>query len=128
MRRDAGLTQQRSAVRLVATDLDGTLRRRDGSVAERSVHALARVRESGLVVVLVTGRPAHTLREAARAAGVSGLGICSNGSVVYDLDRDAMIRHTPVGVEVAKQRIRALRESVPGVWFAFIREGAFSCE
>ena len=115
-------------MRLVATDLDGTLLRGDGSVSDRTVRALARVQETGRVIVLVTGRPPHTLRRAAHAAGLSGLAICSNGAVVYDLDRDEVIRHTPVGADAARRLVRALRATMPGICFAFIREATFSCE
>ena len=43
--------------RLLATDLDGTLLRPDGSVSERTVTALSRAREVGFPVLFVTGRP-----------------------------------------------------------------------
>ena len=115
-------------LRLVATDLDGTLVRADGSVSERTRRALRQVREAGLVVVLVTGRPPHSLRLLAHAAGVSGLAVCSNGAIVYDLDRDEIVRHTLLGVDAAARLVRALRKAVPEVCFAFVRGPAFACE
>jgi HAD superfamily hydrolase (TIGR01484 family) len=42
---------------LVATDLDGTLLRSDGSVGARTVAALEALDERGVLVVFVTGRP-----------------------------------------------------------------------
>jgi HAD superfamily hydrolase (TIGR01484 family) len=115
-------------LRLVATDLDGTLLRADGSVSARTRRVLRQVSESGLTVVLVSARPIHTLRQFAHAAGVAGLAICSNGATVYDLDRDVAVRHTPLGSETARHLIQALREALPGVCFAFVREAHFACE
>jgi len=114
--------------RLLATDLDGTLLRTDGTVSERTRRALDDALASGVVVVLVTGRPPHTLKKAAQAAGLSGLAVCSNGAIVYDLDRDEIVRHTPLPVESARGVILALRDAVPDVCFAFVRGTRFACE
>ena len=40
---------------LVATDLDGTIVRGDGTISERTVAAFARVEAAGALFVLVTG-------------------------------------------------------------------------
>ena len=44
-------------IRLIATDLDGTLLRPDGTISERTVTTLRQVREMGVIVVLVSSRP-----------------------------------------------------------------------
>jgi hypothetical protein len=44
-----------SPIRLVATDLDGTLLRDDKTISTRTIAALRRVREAGMALVLVTG-------------------------------------------------------------------------
>ena len=46
-------------LRLIATDLDGTLLRDDKSVSPRTVAALAAAEEAGVEVFFVTGRPAR---------------------------------------------------------------------
>ena len=43
--------------RLIATDLDGTLLRSDGTIDPRTRRAMARVEASGIPVVLCTARP-----------------------------------------------------------------------
>ncbi|HTC69865.1 MAG TPA: HAD hydrolase family protein, partial [Acidothermaceae bacterium] len=43
--------------RLVATDLDGTIIRSDGTISARTVKALAAAENAGATIVLVTGRP-----------------------------------------------------------------------
>lgn len=43
-------------IKLVALDLDDTLLRDDGTVSERTVTALRKVREKGIMTVIATGR------------------------------------------------------------------------
>ena len=116
------------SVRLVASDLDGTLLRRDGTISERTRDVLQRVRAAGMVVVLVSARAPDTLVPLADAAGVSGLAICCNGALVYDLDRDAIVRHTTLAVDAVRQLVQPLREQLPGVCFSFRRESVYACE
>ena len=52
-----------SRPRLVATDLDGTLLRSDGSVSERTRAVWAAADEAGIETVLVTARPPRWLHD-----------------------------------------------------------------
>ena len=49
--------------RLIATDLDGTLLKDDGTVSPRTRAALARAAALGIAIVLVTGRPPRWVRD-----------------------------------------------------------------
>ncbi|HYH34044.1 MAG TPA: HAD family hydrolase, partial [Nocardioides sp.] len=71
--------------RLVATDLDGTLLRSDGTVSERSREVLAALDRRGVPVVIVTGRPMRWLGDLLPIVGGHGLAIVSNGAAVYDV-------------------------------------------
>ncbi len=44
-------------MRLLATDLDGTLLHDDGTISSRTCQAIARAEAAGIAVVLVTARP-----------------------------------------------------------------------
>jgi hydroxymethylpyrimidine pyrophosphatase-like HAD family hydrolase len=70
-------------ISLIATDLDGTLLRSDGTISARTRAALAAAEHAGLAVVSVTARPPRRVRGIAAAVGLSGLAICSTGAVVY---------------------------------------------
>lgn len=106
-------------VKLVATDLDGTLLRSDGTISERTRHCIERVRSAGVAVVLVTARPPRTLKALAGELGLpAGLALCCNGAMVYDLERDEIAEHSPLRSEVAADIIAALRRTEPGVRFA----------
>jgi hypothetical protein len=119
-------------VRLLATDLDGTVLRSDGSVSDRTVAALQAAEDRGVMVVVATGRPPRWMRPIAEALGHTGLAVCSNGAVVYDLHTDQVLEHIPISREVVLAVAAAVRAAVPEVAFAietrdtgFARETAY---
>lgn len=124
----AGAAAEQAHLRMIASDLDGTLLRRDGTISAYTHAVLRQVRAYGVVFVLVTARPPRVAREIAARLDVDGLAICCNGALVYDLDAGRIVRHAPLAAEVASRIVTALRVSVPGVCFAIERELGFSCE
>ncbi|MDX3096576.1 HAD hydrolase family protein [Streptomyces sp. ME19-03-3] len=104
--------------RLVATDLDGTLLRDDGTLSARTLDALRTTTGAGAQVVLVTARPPRYLDALAAATGLTGTAVCSNGAIVYDIGRRTVARSTPLAVPVARAVTAALQDAAPGVGFA----------
>ena len=86
--------------RFVATDLDGTIIPWDGVISDRTVRALQAVEALGVPVVFVTGRPPRWMAEIAERTGHTGLAICANGALVYDLHSEKVVDHFPLSVEV----------------------------
>jgi Cof subfamily protein (haloacid dehalogenase superfamily) len=115
-------------VRLVASDLDGTLLLPDETVSERTRAALAAARAAGITVVLVSGRPPRSLGPIAERIGVGGVAICANGAIVWDLDTGTMLDSTPLAAELATRLVHGLREAIPGALFAVELEGSFGRE
>jgi Cof subfamily protein (haloacid dehalogenase superfamily) len=109
---------ERSRVRLLATDLDGTLLRDDLTLSLRTREALRRARSMGVPSVPVTARPPRRVRALSERVGLSGQVICANGALIYDLDRDAVVRQARLAAKATHALIAALRESAPGVAFA----------
>lgn len=106
-------------MRLVATDLDGTLLRSDRTISDRSAEALAQVRADGGHVVLVTGRPVRWLSTVyAQLRTPLPLAVCANGAVVYDPEADAILRTDPLAPQRLAEVCARLRDDVPGVAFA----------
>uniref|UniRef100_UPI0031D28DFD HAD family hydrolase n=1 Tax=Saccharothrix mutabilis TaxID=33921 RepID=UPI0031D28DFD len=77
--------------RLIASDVDGTLLGPDERVSPRTAAAVRRAGAAGVPLVLVTGRPPRWLHEVARAAGTTGLAVCANGAVLYDIGADRVL-------------------------------------
>ncbi len=63
-----------ASIRLVVSDIDGTLVRNDKSLSERTLQAVARARAAGIGFTLVSARPAERPGRAGGAAGARGRG------------------------------------------------------
>ena len=115
-------------IRLVASDLDGTLLLPDETVSERTRAALAAAKAAGVTVVLVSGRQPRSLGPIAERIGVGGIAICANGALIWDLDAGTILDATPLAAELAARLVHALRDAIPGVLFAVELEGGFGRE
>ncbi|MQY12545.1 Pyridoxal phosphate phosphatase YbhA [Streptomyces sp. RB5] len=103
---------------LIATDLDGTLLRRDGSVSPRTLAALRRARAHGTRIVVVTARPPRYVDALAEATGLTGLAVCSNGALVYDLESRTVRDSRALAPPTARRVADALDTALPGIAFA----------
>ncbi|MBO9522724.1 MAG: HAD family phosphatase [Nocardioidaceae bacterium] len=105
-------------VRLVATDLDGTLLHSDGTLTPRTRAALVAAEERGLDVVFVTGRPLRWAEELFEHVGGHGYAIVSNGALIWDVAGAAPYLERPIAVDVLHTVTERLRTAVPGSRFA----------
>jgi Cof subfamily protein (haloacid dehalogenase superfamily) len=104
-------------VRMLGTDLDGTLLQTDGTVSARTKAALARAGAEGLLVVFATGRPPRWLYDVANATGHTGIAVAANGAVLFDLATDQVIAEHLLSVELLADVTSALRVKFPQVVF-----------
>jgi len=114
--------------RVVATDLDGTVYRSDGTMSVRTRRALARVEKAGAVVVFVTGRPPRWLSAVAEETGHRGLAIAANGAYVVDLHTGRIAEEHLLEVAAARELVTRLRAAIPGLRFAVERGSGFGHE
>lgn len=114
--------------RLVATDLDGTALRSDGTVSPRTAAAFALVESAGAMLVFVTGRPPRWMHPVAAAVRHRGLAICANGALVYDLHTERIVKSHLIAPEVLEEVVTRLREKVPELAFSAEYEGGFAHE
>jgi len=103
---------------VVATDLDGTIVRSDGTISPRTRDALGLATAAGATVVIVTGRPPRWMHDIAVQTGHRGLAVCANGALVYDLETETIVETHPLGVDVARSLVESLRAEIPGLGFA----------
>ena len=104
--------------RLIATDLDGTLLRSDGTLSHRTAAVLAAVEEVGIEVVFVTARPPRWLDDLASAVGGHGTAICANGAFVYDVAARRVLSSSGFEHALVRAIVADLRHAVPDVAFA----------
>jgi hydroxymethylpyrimidine pyrophosphatase-like HAD family hydrolase len=106
-------------VRLVASDLDGTLLAPGGRLTERTVAALAAAAAAGIHVVPATGRSWRTaLPRLAPAPGLRWL-VCSNGALLYDRDAGSVSAHHPIAATSLPRVVASLRAGLPDVSFGW---------
>ena len=80
---------------MVVTDMDGTLLDEGGTrVSARNMAALRRAEEAGARVVIATGRPIWWLGPVIEA-GFTGIAVCMNGAVTYDIAAGEIIAGQP---------------------------------
>ena len=115
-------------LRLVATDLDGTLLHTDGTVTERTRAALTALEERGVTVVFVTGRPMRWMDTLWHHVGDHGLAICSNGGIVYDVAAQVVREARTIPAAVVLEVAERMRAGVPGTTFAVERTIGFAKE
>jgi hydroxymethylpyrimidine pyrophosphatase-like HAD family hydrolase len=106
-------------VRLIATDLDGTFLRHDGTPHPRVLDALAKVLDAGIHVAFVTGRPTRWLTPVIEASGHRGTAVCSNGAVIVDLHEERVLEVDPLPPAQAAEAIHRLRRLDPDTAFGF---------
>jgi Cof subfamily protein (haloacid dehalogenase superfamily) len=115
-------------VRVVASDLDGTLLRSDGTVSDRTRRALDAVWSAGVMTVFVTARPPRWLDHLAEHVGEHGIVICGNGAFVYDVPRRDVVAEHPFDPGHLLDLVRDLRGAVPGIGFAAERSDGMGRE
>jgi Cof subfamily protein (haloacid dehalogenase superfamily) len=104
-----------SPFQLVASDIDGTLIRTDGTLSPRTIEVLDAL---PVPFVVVTGRPVRWLRQLFDQMAAPVPAICANGAVIYDAERDEVLRADPLPVELLLDVAKRLREAVPDVALA----------
>ncbi|HHU37960.1 MAG TPA: HAD family phosphatase [Propionibacterium sp.] len=109
-------------IRLIATDLDGTLLDPTGRISATDAQALLDAAAAGVVVVVATGRPLRWLRCLAPIADADPLVVASNGAAVYDLHHDRVLLQHPLDPELIGEIAEELAAQVPGLMFA-VEEG-----
>jgi Cof subfamily protein (haloacid dehalogenase superfamily) len=103
-----------SPIRLLISDVDGTLVRNDKSLADATIAAVGKASAAGLPVTLISARPPTGMYWIADALDLDGPFGAFNGGVLFRRDRTVIARH---GLE------REVAETV----LAMIREAGITC-
>src|SRR4051794_40176691 len=96
------------AYRLVALDLDGTLRDRAAPPPPANAAAIAPCTAAGAPVLLATGKLFVPVRAIVEALGLTGPQILNNGAVVINAADGAVLRVRPLPGAAAPAVVQAL--------------------
>lgn len=116
------------SIRLIASDLDGTLLGEDGWLTDRTVAVLRAADAAGIEVVAATGRSHRTAVPRLEGAGVVRTAICSNGATVFDLEDDRAVLQRLMVDEVVGRVLEALRAAHPEASFGWETPDGFGWE
>lgn len=96
--------------RVIALDLDGTLLTPKKTLLPSSIEALARAREAGYQLIIVTGRHHVAIHPFYQALALDTPAICCNGTYLYDYHAKTVLEADPMPVIKALQLIEMLNE------------------
>jgi Cof subfamily protein (haloacid dehalogenase superfamily) len=117
-----------TAVRMVASDIDGTLLRSDGTISDRTRTAITAAAGAGLLISFVTGRPPRWLDEIAEATGHTGVAVGANGAVLYDLAAEQIVSCHYLQPHALSTITSEVRTAFPQVQFAVEYGHGFAAE
>ena len=70
--------------KIVFVDIDGTLRNDNQEITTRTKHAIKKITDRGVLVIIASGRPRKYTENISRETNASRYIIISNGSGIYD--------------------------------------------
>ncbi len=103
---------------MIATDIDGTMLRSDGTLSPRVQAALHRAWDAGVHVVPATGRPLMVTYDVIDALELHHYWVFANGAITRHLERDELVRGFWMDPFVAQGLVIELRAAIPGAGFA----------
>ena len=116
-----GLPAAAASVRLIASDLDGTLLHHHQQVTPRTAAAIAAAFDAGLLVVAATGRQYPQLPEPVLDCGIRYV-VASNGAIGVDLADRSVLFEELLAPEVAAAIVAHLTTELEGVRFSAVRD------
>ncbi len=108
-------------IRLVASDLDGTLLTSAEAISPRTAEAIGRAVAADLRVVAATGRQITQLPASLAASGVTHA-VGSNGAIGADLTSGEVLFETMLTPEAAAGIVAHLTAELEGVRFSAVRD------
>ncbi len=79
------------SIRLIATDLDGTLLNNESALSDYTQEVLHRAAASGMTIAVATGRAFYAMPDCITQNGDIRYAVTSNGSAVYDLQNGTLL-------------------------------------
>lgn len=73
-------------IKIIATDLDGTLLSSTGEISEKNIEAIRKAQKAGIEVVVATGRSYASASIPLKKAALNCPIICVNGAELYSVD------------------------------------------
>lgn len=108
--------QKRPDIKLIASDMDGTLLNSNGQISEYNLKMIKKAQEKGIVFAICTGRFPENASQIALDAGLSCPVISLNGAVVELLPNEQRIHEVYLKSEATKQIFDTLEDLGEGYY------------
>jgi Cof subfamily protein (haloacid dehalogenase superfamily) len=102
-------------IRVLLSDVDGTLVRKDKTLTDRTVRAVRDLHDAGIEFALTSGRPPRGMAMLVEPLALRGPLAGFNGGLVVEPDLDVLEEHA-IADELVPRAIRLLEESGLYVW------------
>ena len=109
------MTSPTRPIRLVVSDVDGTLVQHDHSLAPSTIAAVGRLRAAGVKLALVSSRPAHGLDVLLQPLGIDTPRAGFNGGEILAPD-DTLLREHIIAPEISRQVVAAMEAAGVAAW------------
>lgn len=109
--------------KLIATDLDGTLLRRDETISERTRAALAAATAAGAAHLVVTGRSVPWTRHILDSLDYQGLAVCGQGAQVYHAGEHRLLTSVTLDRQLAGLALAKIEAETGPLFLAASRDG-----
>ncbi|RDW17395.1 Cof-type HAD-IIB family hydrolase [Oceanobacillus chungangensis] len=111
-------------MKLIASDLDGTLLNEDGVVSEENAEAIKKAINQGIKFVVATGRSYEAASKPLQAVGITSPIISLNGAVSYGQDQ-GIIRKVTMDKEISRKILASCQKRDMYIEF-FTNDGIYS--
>lgn len=106
-------------VKIICFDLDGTLLTDDKNILEENKNAIKRAKETGIEIVICTGRQNIAAKTFNDIIGPNKYMICNNGAEIIDLQTGEDLFACPIDKEIAKSIYSWIEDNENIVGFKF---------
>ena len=100
-------------IKLLVTDLDGTLLDDEGHVSQANRDSIRTLSEMGIPTIAATARSPRSTKRISSFAGLGPYAVCANGAVVFDLETSEVLSHDFIDAETAQEVVHLLRDTLP---------------
>ena len=97
-------------MKLIASDLDGTLLNNEGKVSEENIKAIRKAMDLGITFVVATGRSYDSAKKILDDVNLKCPIICMNGAAIFD-EQHQLIYSEPLPKETARQVLSICEEA-----------------
>lgn len=97
--------------KLVAIDLDGTMLNQYGVVTQNTKEAIQKAQESGIEVIIASGRPIDSIKTIAKEIKSEKYFISGNGAIIYDMAKNEIIYENTLKKQKTLEIIKICEEN-----------------